>query len=133
MIVLPASLLRRHWLARCSSSWGDAPLGDAFLVWAAVTFGRLCLFLLARLDLLFKDRQQFENACEVLPASGSRYREVAFVSAIGRLDDVKDDSHAISPSARARRVDSCLQGMPIEPRLRIRLPDRRQGFHWVFP
>src|SRR5690242_5067867 len=65
------------------------------------------------MDLLLEDRQQFENAREVLPVSGSRCREMAFVAAIVCLGDVKDEPHAICPSARVWPVDCCLQVTPI--------------------
>jgi hypothetical protein len=66
---------------------------------------RVFVFVFVRVDQALKDRQQFEDAREVLPVGGSRDREMAFIAAAVCPGDVKEESHAISPSARAWPVE----------------------------
>jgi hypothetical protein len=63
-------------------------------------------------DMLLEDCEQFENAREFLPDSGSGYSEKPFVVAFKRPGDVEDEPHAINLSAGARPVDCCLHSTP---------------------
>lgn len=85
-----------------------------------------------RLQLLFEDRKQFEDAREVLPAVGSRYLEPAFVAAVGSAGDIDDEPHAISPSVRAGADGCCLQGAPMGPEVTDSLAGSESGISLGF-
>lgn len=85
------------------------------------------------LQLLFKDRQQFENAREVLSATSARYGHRAFVAAVGCPGDVKHEPHAISRSARAAPGVCCLQGAPMRPDVTYSLAWSASGISLGFP
>jgi hypothetical protein len=91
------------------------------------------VFVSCGLELLLEDREQFENAGEVVLASRFRYHDTSLVAAIACSGDVKDEAHAISFSASAWPVDCCAQARtPVRAEV-TDLPPGRQGFHWVFP
>lgn len=48
--------------------------------------------------LLLEDRQQLENAREVVLSAGFRHCQAAFVSPVVRLRDIKDQPHDQAPS-----------------------------------
>jgi hypothetical protein len=84
------------------------------------------VFVAAGLEPLLEDREQLKNACEVVPATGSRLCQAALVTAIACLGNIKDEPHDQPQSPD--RTALCVGYAPYQRRLRIWRPGQHPGF-----